>query len=95
MFEVHGYVNGVAYAVTVGHPRPEALATHGVVSGSPVAVSLIEAREGQTVTRPRMMPVVVNAEDAASVLVALRAWTDVTKVVGDIPVPDAEASSPA
>ncbi|MEU4229534.1 hypothetical protein AB0F17_35000 [Nonomuraea sp. NPDC026600] len=85
MFEVHGYVNGVAYAVTVGRPRLEAAATYGVVSGSPVAVALIEAREGETVTRPHMMPVVVDAGDAAAVLVALRAWTDVKKVVGDIP----------
>ncbi|MBG0818774.1 hypothetical protein [Planomonospora sp. ID82291] len=93
MFEVHGYVDAVPYAVTVGKARPEAAATHGVVSGSPVAVGLIAAREGETISRPRMMPVLVDASDAASVLVALREWTQVIKVVGDAPGP-ADTSVP-
>jgi hypothetical protein len=37
----------------------------------------------------------VDADDPATILIALRACTQVTYVVGDIPVPEAGSPSPA
>ncbi|GAB2467783.1 hypothetical protein GCM10027187_39940 [Streptosporangium sandarakinum] len=85
MFEVHGYIDGVAYAVTVGRARPEAAATTGVVSGSPIAVTLLSGRQGRTVPVPHQTPIVLDTSDPVSVLTALRVWTQVVREVGDVP----------
>lgn len=90
MFEVHGYfsngdADAVAYAVTVGEPRDDAADTVGVVSGSPGVVSLLRIRAGQTVEMFHGPDVTLDVEDAATVLPALTAWTQVVQVKGEVP----------
>ncbi|MFF0249974.1 hypothetical protein [Streptosporangium sandarakinum] len=85
MFEVHGYVDGVAYAAASGRARPEAAATTGVVSGSPVAVTLLSERQGRTVSAPHQTPIVLDISNPVSILTALRVWTQVVREVGDVP----------
>ncbi|WP_449060417.1 hypothetical protein [Planomonospora algeriensis] len=79
MLAVHGYIDGVAYAVTVGRARPEARATVGVVSGSPRAVDLIARCQGEVVASS-LGARVLDANDTLSVIMALRQWTQVVKV---------------
>ncbi|SDH67629.1 hypothetical protein SAMN05421505_12040 [Sinosporangium album] len=77
MVTVHGYIDGVYYAVTVGEPRPEATATIGVVSGSRRACLLLELRKGLP------LPVsgqVLDVTDPETVLAALHELTDVRRV---------------
>ncbi|MFC4014620.1 hypothetical protein ACFOY2_45870 [Nonomuraea purpurea] len=76
MEKVYGYIDGVAYAVTVGEPRPEAADTVGVVSGSPRAVSLLRVRNGDEIPLPHGRAMRLDVNNAASVLAALTAWTD-------------------
>ncbi len=83
MYIVRGYIDGVAYRVTIGQDRPEAKASVGVVAGSPVAVHLVAAKQGETIRRPHAAPVVVDPGDPASVLAALRAWSQVVSVEDD------------
>lgn len=85
MFEVHGYVGGVAYAVTVGRPRPEASATVGVVSGTRTVVDLLAGRQDADIVVPHQPTTTLDVHDPASVLLALRACTRVVKEVGDVP----------
>ncbi|QSI49940.1 hypothetical protein [Thermobispora bispora] len=74
---VAGYIDGVAYRVTVGVPRQGARASAGVVAGSPRAVALLQAKEGEVIRRPHQAPVTVNLEDVDSVLAALGVFTEV------------------
>lgn len=76
MEKVFGYIDGVAYAVTVGEPRPEAADTVGVVSGSPRAVSLLRVRNGDLIEQPHGRTLRLDVNDSESVLAALTAWTD-------------------
>ncbi|GAA2411378.1 hypothetical protein GCM10010404_81620 [Nonomuraea africana] len=81
MFEVHGYVDGVAYAVTVGRARPEAAATTGIVSGSPKVVGLLAGRQGADIVFPHQPVTALDVREPVSVLAALQAWTQVVKIV--------------
>ncbi|MFG6197773.1 hypothetical protein [Nonomuraea sp. JJY05] len=83
MEKVYGYVDGVAYAVTVGEPRPEAADTVGVVSGSPRAVSLLRVRDGDLVDVPHGPMIRLDVNNPTSVLAALSAWTEVVDVTED------------
>ncbi|GAA2692092.1 hypothetical protein [Nonomuraea recticatena] len=80
MFEVHGYVDGVAYAVTVGRARPEAAATTGIVSGTRTVVDLLSGRQGADIVIPHQPTTTLDVHDPVSVLAALRAWTQVVTV---------------
>lgn len=82
MENVYGYIDGVAYAVTVGEPRPEAADTVGVVSGSPRAVSLLRVRNGDMIDLPHGRSMRLDINSSASVLAALTAWTDRTPEPG-------------
>ncbi|MGW2221537.1 hypothetical protein ACWCSD_41700 [Nonomuraea sp. NPDC001684] len=82
MEKVFGYIDGVAYAVTVGKARPEAADTVGVVSGSPRAVSLLRVRDGDLVDVPHGPTIRLDVNDPASVMAALAAWTQVVPEPG-------------
>ncbi|MER5322383.1 hypothetical protein [Streptosporangium roseum] len=95
MFQVHGYFNNgeadaVAYGVAVG-AAPEDLAEEaqgdmvGVVSGSPGVLSLLRIRNGEPVEGFHGQSTILDVNDPATVLAALTAWTDVKRVVGEVP----------
>ncbi|WP_043636834.1 hypothetical protein [Nonomuraea candida] len=88
MERVYGYIDGIAYAVTVGEPRPEAADTVGVVSGSPRAVSLLRVRNGDLIEQPHGRTIRLDVNDTASVLAALTAWTDRTPEPGSTEPPE-------
>ncbi|WP_433357723.1 hypothetical protein ACQP25_44895 (plasmid) [Microtetraspora malaysiensis] len=77
---VKGYIDGVAYRVTIGVPREGAKASLGVLAGSPNAVTLVGGKEGDTVRPAHAAPVVVDSRDPESVLAALREWSQVVSV---------------
>lgn len=79
MFTVHGYIDGVYYAVTVGEPRPDAAASVGVVSGSSRACLLLRLHEGSTLPESG---IIVDTNDPASVLATLSELTQVTRTEG-------------
>ncbi|GAA4209255.1 hypothetical protein GCM10022252_75490 [Streptosporangium oxazolinicum] len=70
---VHGYIEGVYYAVTVGALRPEAAATVGVVSGARHAVLLLEMHNGRELPRSGT---ILDVNDPDSVLTALQELTE-------------------
>ncbi|MBG0818974.1 hypothetical protein [Planomonospora sp. ID82291] len=80
---VHGYIDGVAYAVTVGEARPEAADTVGVVSGSPRAVSLLRIRNGDPIGLPHGRYARLDVNVPGSVVEALTAWTEVVPPPGE------------
>lgn len=83
MLKVFGYVDGVAYGVTVGQPREDAAATVGVMSGSPGVCSLLRIRDGEPVDLPDGRTTILDVTDPDRVLEALTAWTEVVRVVDD------------
>lgn len=82
MLTVQGYVDGVAYAVTVGVPRDDAADTVGVVSGSPNVVAMLRIRDGEPVDLPHGGVSVLDVDDPDRVVEALTAWTEVVRVEG-------------
>ncbi|MFG1977019.1 hypothetical protein ACGFJC_47470 [Nonomuraea fuscirosea] len=89
MMTVHGYVNGVAYGVTVGVPRDEAADTVGVVSGSPGVCSMLRIRDGEPIDLPHGGTSHLDVENPERVLEALTAWTEVVRVTdSDQPAQD-------
>ncbi|MEU4703362.1 hypothetical protein [Nonomuraea dietziae] len=77
MVTVHGYIDGVYYAVTVGEPRPEATATIGVASGSRRACLLLELHKGLRLPESGQ---ILDVTNAGLVVAALQELTHVTKV---------------
>ncbi|MFD9947683.1 hypothetical protein ACFWYW_46545 [Nonomuraea sp. NPDC059023] len=82
MFDVSGYIDGVAY-----HVRHDPAALDGlVVDGTSNVVALLRTFEGEehsaTPTGPTLA---LNLADAEAVLCALYALTEVTQVAGEAP----------
>lgn len=77
MVTVHGYIDGVYYAVTVGEPRPDASASIGVVSGSRRAILLLELHKGIRLPQSGQVLDVTNPD---LVVAALQELTHVTKI---------------
>lgn len=91
MFTVTGTIDGIGYLVGI-HPdgledNPDA---HGITMGSANALSLIALHEGDSVqASPTSELVVVDSNDARTVLALLYGTTKVTAVDGDTaPVAD-------
>lgn len=82
MLTVQGYVDGVAYGVTVGVPREDAADTIGVMSGSPGVCSMLRIRDGEPIDGPHGGTTYLDVNDPDRVLEALTAWTEVMRVTG-------------
>jgi hypothetical protein len=80
---VFGYMDGVAYAVTVGVAREDAAATVGVVSGSPDVCALLRIRDGEPVDLPHGGTVHLDVNEPDLVVAALTAWTQVVRVTDE------------
>ncbi|MET7335949.1 hypothetical protein [Nonomuraea sp. NPDC005650] len=83
MLKVYGYMDGIAYGVTVGTPREDAAATVGVMSGSPGVCSLLRIRDGEPIDGPHGGTTYLDVNNPDRVLEALTAWTQVVRVAGD------------
>lgn len=88
MFTVQGYVDGVSYAVEIDPTADE----DDVVNGSPSAIGVLHAYEGEPLlVTPTGPTVIASVTDPAGILASLRAFTEVTSVEGD--APDLEAGA--
>jgi hypothetical protein len=81
MFEVAGYIDGVAYRIR--HDPSDPIET---IQGSDRVAAMLNVRAGTaydaTPTGPFM---VLDPEDGATVLCALYTLTEVVEVTGDVP----------
>lgn len=87
MFTVTGYLDGVAYRVTVGAEVSEARArTVGCVSGDPNIIRWLADRAGEPYTATPTGPAArTDMNDPAAILGTLMDGTTITAVDGDAP----------